>query len=420
VRRALALAALTAGLLLTAVPGASAASVAPAAPADDQIDITVTVPDRSGRPFAVQDAALRWSVNTEMGSGAYFGGCNFLMAGIPGADGDAGSARVWSAADGLYRAVAGDVRVEKPGPDGAFAPATWANRCQDRDGRTVTTGNGLSTETQVVLEGGRGRVDPGTGTATIRWTGSFSVVMYGGMTYWWASDPVLTVGADGSARLTATAGGFGTDMADQSKWERLDPTTIVLADLRGVDVGADDRGVSALPAYLGVPVRAPAGSVEQDRRSAGWGAFPQSFVDFQGKTGQAAYWYSSGGAADARKPTTPLYVSYDAAVPLAQDDERPAAPAAGAASALTAAGNRVVPRATAAPASGVLAAAEALPQVPGATAVTVGRDLPGLVPALTGTGGSGDRAAWGLTGLLLAGSGTVIGFRRGWLVLPGR
>lgn len=416
-RRALALAALSAGLLLAAAPVAAAAPAAPVP--DDQIDITVTVPDRSGLPFTVSDAALRWSLNTEMGSGAYFGGCNFLMAGVPGAGGDAGKAKVWSATDGLYRAVQDDVRVEKPGPDGTFAPATWANRCQDRHGTTVTTGNGLSTETQVVLEGGTGRVDPGTGTATVRWTGTFSVVMYGGMSYWWASDPVLTVAADGSARLTATAGGFGTDMADQSRWERLDPTTVMLAELRGVDVGADDRGLSGLPAYLGVAVRTPAGSAPQDRRGADWGAFPQSFVDFQGRTGQAAYWYSSGGAADARKPATPLYVSYDADVPLTPADERPAAPAAGQTSALTAAGNRVVPRAAAGSSSDVLAAG-ALPPVPGVTAVTVGRDLPGLVPATAGSGTGRDRAAWGLTGLLLAGSGTVIGFRRGWLVLPWR
>lgn len=414
-RRTLALAALTAGLLLGVVPPASAAPAG-----DDQIGITVTVPDRSGLPFTVSDAALRWSVNTEMGSGAHFGGCHFLMAGVPGADGDTGSGKVWSATDGFYRAVDGDVRVEKPGADGTLAPATWANRCQDRDGTVVTTGNGLSTETQVVLEGGTGRVDPGTGVATVRWTGTFSVVMYGGMSYWWASDPVLTVGADGAARLTATAGGFGTDMADMSKWERLTPTTIVLAELTGVDVGADERGFTGRPAYLGVPVRAPAGSAAQDRRSADWGAFPQSFVDFQGKTGQAGYWYSTGGAADARKPATPLYVSYDADAALTPADERPAAPAAGATSALTAAGNRVVPRATTPAASGVLAAADALPQVPGVTAMTVGRALPGLVPALTGTGGSSGRAAWGMTGLLLAGSGTVIGFRRGWLVLPWR
>jgi hypothetical protein len=411
-RRTLALGALAAALLLGTAPAASAAG------GDDQIDITVTVPDRSGLPFTVSDAALRWSMNTEMGSGAYFGGCNFLMAGIPGADGDAGSARVWSATDGLYRAVQDDVRVEKPGPDGTFAPATWANRCQDRDGTTVTTGNGLSTETQVVLEGGTGRVDPAAGTATVRWTGTFSVVMYGGMTYWWASDPVLTVAADGTARLTATAGGFGTDMADRSRWERLEPTTIVLAELRGVDVGADERGFSGLPAYLGVTVSGP--GTAQIRDGAHWGAFPQSFVDFQRRTGQAGYWYSTGGAADARKPTTPLSVSYDADAALTPADERPAASPTPAASALTAAGNRVVPRATTPTASGVLAAADALPQVPAVTALTVGRDLPGLVPAAAGAAAAGERAAWGVTGLLLAGSGTVIGFRRGWLVLPWR
>ncbi|WP_454050012.1 hypothetical protein [Cellulomonas sp. Marseille-Q8402] len=416
-RRALAVAAATAGLLLGLAPAASAASDTD--PGGDAMELTVTVPDRSGLPFTVSDASLRWSLNTETGSGAYFGGCNFLMAGVPGTDGDAGSARVWSAADGLYRAVQDDVRVEKPGADGTYAPATWANRCQDRDGRTVTTGNGLSTETQVVLEGGTGRVDPATGTATVRWTGTFSVVMYGGMTYWWASDPVLTVAADGSARLTATAGGFGTSMTDQSRWERLDPTTIVLAELTGVDVGADERGFAGTPRYRGVTVSVPAGGTAQVRDGADWGAFPQSFVDFQTRTGQAGYWYSTGGAADARKPATPLYVSYDADQALVPADERPAATGTGTAS-LTAAGNRVVPRATTAAGAGVLAAADGLPAVPAVTALTVGRDLPSLVPAATAAGTGGDRAAWGLTGLLLAGSGTVIGFRRGWLVLPWR
>ncbi|MFC5426261.1 LPXTG cell wall anchor domain-containing protein, partial [Brevibacterium otitidis] len=45
----------------------------------------------------------------------------------------------------------------------------------------------------------------------------------------------------------------------------------------------------------------------------GWGSFPKSWVDFNVKTGQQQYWYTSGGAADPRKPTTPISVKYTAA-----------------------------------------------------------------------------------------------------------
>ena len=41
-----------------------------------------------------------------------------------------------------------------------------------------------------------------------------------------------------------------------------------------------------------------------------WGSWPQSFVNFQNGTGLGTYWYSSGGAADAKKPQDPVSVSY--------------------------------------------------------------------------------------------------------------
>jgi hypothetical protein len=112
--------------------------------------------------------------------------------------------------------------------------------------------------------------------------------------------------ADGSGQLTATATGYGTSMEDQSQWVELAPEQIVLADLSDVTVDAD--GFVSTPDYLGVEVTPASG--EQTRTGANWGAFPQSFVDFQAKTGQSSYWYSSGGAADPRKVTTPLSVSW--------------------------------------------------------------------------------------------------------------
>ncbi|MDR0366341.1 MAG: hypothetical protein LBH68_05895, partial [Bifidobacteriaceae bacterium] len=50
---------------------------------------------------------------------------------------------------------------------------------------------------------------------------------------------------------------------------------------------------------------------------ADWGSFPQDFVDFQMLTGQSSYWYSSGGAADAKKPAKELAVSWTISTPPA-------------------------------------------------------------------------------------------------------
>lgn len=414
-RRVLAAAVLAAAALLATAPAALAAD-----DPDGSIEVGVTIPDLGDQKLSITDGQLRWSLNAETGAGAYFGGCNFLMAGIPGADGNAGSATVWSEADGLYRATDGDVRIERPAADGTRVTADWASRCTDRDGVTVTAGNNRVTEQQVVLDGGTGTADPDAGTAQIRWSGTFSVVFYGGMTYWWASDPVLTVNADGTARLTATASGYGTSMSDTSQWNRLADTTVTLADMSGVRL--TDQGFSVLPAYRGVEVTTPSGGTSQAREGADWGSFPQSFVDFQVLTGQSAYWYSSGGAADSRKPATTIYVSYDAAAALVPAEERPAAtdPATGAGGTGSGTGAASTSRTATTPSAAAAAVAEqnAL-TVPAVATQTVTQARGDLIPA-GGTTPAGQTAAWGAAGLMLAGSGTVFGFRKGWLVLPWR
>ncbi len=63
------------------------ATPATAAPGD--LDISVTVPSATtapgtGDPFTVSNASFRWGINAEAGSGAFFGGCNFLSAGVVG------------------------------------------------------------------------------------------------------------------------------------------------------------------------------------------------------------------------------------------------------------------------------------------------------------------------------------------------
>ncbi len=47
-----------------------------------------------------------------------------------------------------------------------------------------------------------------------------------------------------------------------------------------------------------------------------WGAFPESFVQFQKLTGQSGYWLTTGGQRDRAKVPTTLYISYDTSVPI--------------------------------------------------------------------------------------------------------
>ncbi|MEB4615151.1 fibronectin type III domain-containing protein, partial [Leucobacter sp. M11] len=272
----------------------------------------------------VSDATFLWGINNESNGGAYFGGCNFLSA---GAAGDSGSARLWNVQDGFYATSEGNVTIEKPGKDGEFAEPTWATKCQNRDGVTVngkvTNGPETITETRVRIEEGSGIVNPDEGTASIEWDGSFTVAYYGGMTYWSASDPKLTVNADGTGTVTADLSGYGTDMDDMSLWVPIEPRPVTLANLS--DVAVTDEGFVVTPDFLGVTFedggqgRNPQATLTDQNRSW-WGSFPQDFNDFHMLTGQSSYWYTTDGTANSiqpRKMTTPLTVAYSA--PTAPD-----------------------------------------------------------------------------------------------------
>lgn len=381
--RAVRRAAIRAALALAVGAGALLAAAGPAMPAtasgttpDGDRPITVTVPEGGeGGAGQVANAQLRWGLNREASSGSFAGGCNFLSA---GAAGDAGGARVWGAGDGLYAAESGAVRIEKATASGTWRTADFASRCLDPSGAPVSAGSlTASTSSQVVVDGGVGEVGPGG--ASIRWSGSFTVAFYGGMTYWTATDPTLTVAPDGTGRLVATLGGYGTSMDDLTKWEALPAREVVLAELRGVDLGTAG-GFTAQPDYLGVRSGDPAQVAPSSLNEAYWGSFPADFVAFQQLTGQASYWFSSGGQRDPAKPATPLIVNYDATAP-AIVPPAPGAPS-GADPSNTAAARppaQPSPGGGAAPAAGAPAAA-----LPGATALTATRDEPGLVPdALT-------------------------------------
>lgn len=253
----------------------------------------------------VSGVELSWGLNVESGAGAYNGSCNFLSAGTAG---NTGSSRAWTETDNFYKNTDGNVTILKDGASGPIAP-TWATKCQTGAGTPVSpAGTAAVSNNKVVFANGSGSVDTATGTATISWTGSFTSVFYGGLTYWSATNPVLTVKADKTATLTATASGYGADQGDTSVWNPISATQITLANLTGVEVDAD--GFTATPDYLGVI--APAG-IAQVTGTPTSGAFPADFLTFQAATGTQPYWYSSGGAADARKVAAPLSVAWTAA-----------------------------------------------------------------------------------------------------------
>ena len=269
----------------------------------------------------VSDAVFSWGINAESGAGAYYpGSCNFLSAGVSG---DAGKADVWSKEDAeakkLFSPEEGNVKILRPTADGGTLPITWDNKCQTPEGERVNTYNGETAKRSgnfVEISGGKGTIDAETKSGTIEWEGSFTVVYYSGFTYWSVSNPKLEV-KNGKGKITGTFSGYGADMADLSKWEKLKPAEGTIADFGNNKVELDENGFTVTPDYEGVD----SGQPDQNKEKDGWGSFPKSWVDYNVQTGQAQYWYSSGGAADPRKKPTALTVKYKAEEPEAQVDE---------------------------------------------------------------------------------------------------
>lgn len=260
----------------------------------------------------VTDAVFRWGINVESNAAAFAPGTyNLLSAGVVTAASAADRVTVAN-----WKQTEGNTSILKLQSDGGYAPATFAGLRTNAAGTTISTGNGLSSGHIAQIGAGTGTVDPEAGTAEIQWTGTFTSAYYSGMTRSWITDPHLSVAADGTGTVTATLGGYGTSMDDPEKFETLAPVEdVTIATLKNVDVDAD--GFSLTPDYAGVTVQTGADAVPQVTTGANFGSFPQEFVDFQVKTGQGPYWYSSGGAADARKPAAPLSVAYSVAPPSA-------------------------------------------------------------------------------------------------------
>ena len=148
--------------------------------------------------------------------------------------------------------------------------------------------------------------------AEIQWTGTFSINFYGSFVPFWFVNPKLTVNASGVGTLTATMGGY--DMANPSVRVLIpDTPNIVIANLPNVG-GYSSPGFTAGTGYVGTAVTVPTGASPQTPPGAAyWGSWPQSYVNFHGVTGTTSYWYSSGGAADPKKPQEPITVAYNLA-----------------------------------------------------------------------------------------------------------
>lgn len=265
----------------------------------------------------VDDAVFTWDLNNEATSGAFAPGTwNLMSAGRIG-DPGAGGTTLTSASGGAswsngkpagWSAQTGDVTVEDLQAGGTYAPATFAGTRTNTAGANANTGT-VRGETRLSFAGGEGTVDPEAGTASIAWDGDATLLFYSGMTFFYLSDPELSVAADGTGTVEATVGGYATAMDDPEKWEALPESTVTVATLKGVEV--TETGIAATPDYREVTYDAPAGATAQNRTAATWGAFPQGFVDFQQRVGQGSYWYSSGGSADPRKVANPFAVAYD-------------------------------------------------------------------------------------------------------------
>jgi hypothetical protein len=408
--------------------------------AGGDIALSVTIPQGSatGDPEPPADrtnlanAQLTWGFNLETRGKSYFGECNFLMAGKPGANGDAGAAREWGPGawgKNLYHAESGAAKVV----NGSGALVPFERRCLDPAGEPVKynaarQADSTYTDTRVTLTGGTGWRDNQTGQARIAWEGGFSVIYYDGLTYFWIEDPVLTVDANGGAELKATAGGYGAPR-EGGAWGRHPETEVVLATASaasgvagGEGAALSENGLTLKHAYanraVGVPPGAPAQRLGGDSSTPG--AWPQSFVDFQGLTGLHSYWYSSGAAIDHRKPPDAAYVSWDAARPVDSPTETPATrpgAAKGWTGGQSAKAANLVARVTGAQGGAGAATAAASPWGPPPEPVVMTKVPKDLVPERIQDAGTSIAVDAAILTLLVSASFALIAWRRGWFRL---
>lgn len=259
------------------------------------VDPEVVVPPEG---LTLEGAVLDWTGSEELQSAPPFGGNNYFSAGT--SDGTRAT----------YLAAQGDVAVLQVAADGTEAPATWVTRADH-----VENGGGQL----VRLSGGDAHLRA-DGSARIAWDGAWSVNFYGGLLPFTITDPELVVAADGTGELVGDLTGYAGSMDNPEVKTPMPPVPdVTIATFAGVEVDAAGR-VEITPEYDGRAIDVPAGVTAQDRTSAGWGAWPQEFVDVHFVTGLSSYWYSSGGAADPKKRPAPFAVDLADATEVDEPD----------------------------------------------------------------------------------------------------
>jgi hypothetical protein len=241
---------------------------------------------------AIDHASLDWTGNTLMqGKSESFVGVNYFSAGT--SDGT----------EGTYSAQSGNVAIYNVNAAGTETLATYATRTEHTE---------AGSKQLVRLSEGVGRIEA-DGSATVKWTGSFSENFYGGLVPFTITDPTLTIAADGSGQLTGTILGCKASMGGGA-CEPLAPASVTIADFAGVKANPE-AVLTVTPAYAGVEVDTTGGTA-QNRSVEGWGAWPQSFVSYQIQTGLSSYWYSSGSVTnDPKKPPLPFTVDFKGKIP---------------------------------------------------------------------------------------------------------
>jgi hypothetical protein len=292
--------------VLTAAFGLAAACVPTTPPA------STTTTTAAATVKTVSNATFEWTVSKEANNGAFAPGqVNYWSAG----QSDSTSA--------TYVPSNGNATVLKKNAAGTYVPigsesaVSWTNRNRDGAGNVVTATNAFFLGQKVRFANGTGTVNTATGVASIQWTGTFSINFYGQYVPFWITNPKLTVNAAGKGTLTATLGGFASDISTPDVRTPLPSTpNVVIAELPDVYAsGAVSTGFANAPtAYLNTAITVPADGTPQVAKTSAnasfWGSWPQSFVNFQQATGLGSYWYSSGGAADDEKPQDPISVSW--------------------------------------------------------------------------------------------------------------
>lgn len=274
----------------------------------------VAAPAAQAASTPIAGAALFWGGSWVQQGIAYANGCDHFSAGI--SDGSSAA----------YSAHEGNVYVLRELADGTLGTVGWSNRC-DYLGVAGADGDATNGQRIVFTEGAGTQQDDGS--LTITWQGDASVNAYGGLAPWSISDPVLKVDSSGKGQITATLSGFATSQASAGSKTPLNAVeNAVIANLTGVHL--DDQGViQVTPDFVGVDYfplnktgdpalgRSTVSAVPASRKTDGqvWGAWPESFVDFQYQTGLSSYWHTSGGSSDSHKGPVDVEVRTDFDLP---------------------------------------------------------------------------------------------------------